>query len=280
MTDIRADESTPLDDDDRLPWLEAVDEDEGGEGPSALKLIVDVLIGLVVIGAIVGGVFWMGNRDGQENSRRAADPGAGRRLQGPPRRSRRDGRRRRGRHRLRRQRGRRSEGLDRHQCRAGGPGHRGEAGARARSARTQGRPTGSSPEAGRARGGERPEHPARRFLEPGERQRGLEGLSSRFTYLAPAHSQRHDDDGQRSHILPASRLGRGRRQCLRTASCRRRDLPAGKLNSSRMCIELHRVKLIPEQRWGPGHPTRHCGKMMHSQALDLSRWAGAATPSS
>src|SRR5688500_5500720 len=66
MTDIRADEGTPLDDDDRLPWLEAVDEDEGGDGPSALKLIAYVLIGLVVIGAIVGGVFWMGNRDGQE----------------------------------------------------------------------------------------------------------------------------------------------------------------------------------------------------------------------
>src|SRR5688500_300824 len=66
MTDIRADESTPLDDDDRLPWLEAVDEDEGSEGPSVVKLIAYVLIGLVVIGAIVGGVFWMGNRDGQE----------------------------------------------------------------------------------------------------------------------------------------------------------------------------------------------------------------------
>src|SRR5688500_20328442 len=67
MTDIRADEGTPLDDDDRLPWLEAVDEDEGGDGPSALKLIAYVLIGLVVIGAIVGGVFWEGNRDAQES---------------------------------------------------------------------------------------------------------------------------------------------------------------------------------------------------------------------
>jgi hypothetical protein len=67
MTDIRADESTPLDDDDRLPWLEAVDENERGEGPSAMKLIAYVLIGLVAIGAIVGGVFWMGNRDAQEN---------------------------------------------------------------------------------------------------------------------------------------------------------------------------------------------------------------------
>ena len=66
MTDIRADEPMDLDDEDRLPWLEAVDEDQGGEGPSALKLIAAVLIGLVAIGAIVGGIFWMGNRDGQE----------------------------------------------------------------------------------------------------------------------------------------------------------------------------------------------------------------------
>ena len=66
MTDIRADETGPLDDEDRLPWLEAVDEDEGREGPSALKMIVGVLVLLVAIGAIVGGVFWMGNRDAQE----------------------------------------------------------------------------------------------------------------------------------------------------------------------------------------------------------------------
>lgn len=61
MTDIRADD---LEEGDRLPWLEAVDEDEGGDGPSALKLIVAVLIGLVAIGGIVGGLFWLGNRDG------------------------------------------------------------------------------------------------------------------------------------------------------------------------------------------------------------------------
>jgi hypothetical protein len=61
MTDIRADE------DDRLPWLEAVEEEGGEGGPSALKLIVAVLIGLVAIGGIVGGIFWMGNRDSAEN---------------------------------------------------------------------------------------------------------------------------------------------------------------------------------------------------------------------
>jgi hypothetical protein len=56
MTDVRAD------DDDRLPWLEAVDEDETRDGPSAAKLIAFVVIGLVAIGLIVGGLFWMGNR--------------------------------------------------------------------------------------------------------------------------------------------------------------------------------------------------------------------------
>jgi len=62
MTDIRADEP-----DDRLPWLEAVEEEEGEGGPSPLKLIVAVLIGLAAIGGIVGGIFWLGNRDGAAN---------------------------------------------------------------------------------------------------------------------------------------------------------------------------------------------------------------------
>jgi hypothetical protein len=66
MTDIRADDGA-LDPDDRLPWLEAVEEEGGEGGPSALKLIVAVLIGLAAIGGIVGGIFWMGNRDGAEN---------------------------------------------------------------------------------------------------------------------------------------------------------------------------------------------------------------------
>ena len=66
MTDIRADDPA-LDNDDRLPWLEAVEEEGGDGGPSALKLIVAVLIGLAAIGGIVGGIFWMGNRDAAEN---------------------------------------------------------------------------------------------------------------------------------------------------------------------------------------------------------------------
>lgn len=67
MTDIRADDPA-LDNDDRLPWLEAVEEEGGDSGPSALKLIVAVLIGLAAIGGIVGGIFWMGNRDGAGNA--------------------------------------------------------------------------------------------------------------------------------------------------------------------------------------------------------------------
>ena len=50
-------------DEDRLPWLEAVEEDEGGEGgPSVAKLVAAIVIGLVAIGVIVGGLFWLGNR--------------------------------------------------------------------------------------------------------------------------------------------------------------------------------------------------------------------------
>jgi hypothetical protein len=64
MTDVRADDATPFEE-DRLPWLEAVEDDDGGDGPSALKMIVGVLIALAGIGAIVGGIFWMNNRNQQ-----------------------------------------------------------------------------------------------------------------------------------------------------------------------------------------------------------------------
>jgi cell division septation protein DedD len=58
MTDARTD----LDDNDRLPWLEAVEDEDQGTGPSAMKLIAAVVIGLVAIGLVVGGLFWLGNR--------------------------------------------------------------------------------------------------------------------------------------------------------------------------------------------------------------------------
>jgi hypothetical protein len=59
----RADEELEVGDEDRLPWLEAVEEDDGSDGgPSVAKLVVAILIGLVAIGVIVGGLFWLGNR--------------------------------------------------------------------------------------------------------------------------------------------------------------------------------------------------------------------------
>jgi hypothetical protein len=61
MTDIRADDATPLEE-DRLPWLEAVEEDGATDGPSPLKMILYVVIGLAAIGAIISGIFWLTNR--------------------------------------------------------------------------------------------------------------------------------------------------------------------------------------------------------------------------
>ena len=52
-------------DGDTPPWLRPVpvEEDETPEGPSASRLILGVLIGIVLIGAAVGGLFWLVNRD-------------------------------------------------------------------------------------------------------------------------------------------------------------------------------------------------------------------------
>jgi hypothetical protein len=57
-------EELEVGDEDRLPWLEAVEEEDGGDGPSVAKLIAAIVIGLVAIGVIVGGLFWLGNRGG------------------------------------------------------------------------------------------------------------------------------------------------------------------------------------------------------------------------
>jgi SPOR domain len=55
-------EEIELADEDRLPWLEAVEEDQDGNGPSLLKLAAAILIGLIAIGVILGGLYWLGNR--------------------------------------------------------------------------------------------------------------------------------------------------------------------------------------------------------------------------
>lgn len=51
-----------LSDEDRLPWLEAVEEDGNDGGPSLGKLVAWLVIGLIAIGVIVGGLYWLGNR--------------------------------------------------------------------------------------------------------------------------------------------------------------------------------------------------------------------------
>jgi cell division septation protein DedD len=49
-------------DEDRLPWLEAV-EDDDNDGISLSKLIAGILATLVVIALVVGGIFWLRDRN-------------------------------------------------------------------------------------------------------------------------------------------------------------------------------------------------------------------------
>jgi hypothetical protein len=74
MSDARTGE---MGDEDRLPWLEAVEEEEREEGPPAAKLIAWIVIGLLAIAIVVGGLFWAGNRSqpGADGSLIAAPEG-------------------------------------------------------------------------------------------------------------------------------------------------------------------------------------------------------------
>ena len=53
------DRDSYLEDEDRLPWLEAVENDDDEEGLSTSKLIGLVLAGLMVAAIGIGGYFWM-----------------------------------------------------------------------------------------------------------------------------------------------------------------------------------------------------------------------------
>lgn len=50
-------------DEDRLPWLEAVEDEDERQGPSAAKLIGALLVGLAAIAAIIFALFQLGNND-------------------------------------------------------------------------------------------------------------------------------------------------------------------------------------------------------------------------
>lgn len=60
MTDT--DRELSLQEEDRLPWLEAVETDEEDEGVSGSKLFSFVLAGLLGLGVLVGGIWWLRNQ--------------------------------------------------------------------------------------------------------------------------------------------------------------------------------------------------------------------------
>ncbi|MBC7987592.1 MAG: SPOR domain-containing protein, partial [Sphingomonadaceae bacterium] len=49
---------------DRLPWLEAVEDDENEGGLGLGKMVGVILAGVAVIGLIVAGLLYLQNRDG------------------------------------------------------------------------------------------------------------------------------------------------------------------------------------------------------------------------
>lgn len=61
MADDRGDAGLGLEGEDRLPWLEAADgyEDDGDVSP--VRLLVMVLGGLLLIGTVLGGLWWIQN---------------------------------------------------------------------------------------------------------------------------------------------------------------------------------------------------------------------------
>jgi outer membrane biosynthesis protein TonB len=67
---------------DRLPWLEPVEDEGGDEGVSAGRLVAGLMVALVALGLIVGGVYWLKQRaDGSAGPNGdptliAAQPGA------------------------------------------------------------------------------------------------------------------------------------------------------------------------------------------------------------
>ncbi|WP_419827935.1 SPOR domain-containing protein [Sphingomonas sp.] len=49
-------------DEERLPWLEPVDEEPVEEGVSVGRLIAGLVVALIVLGLVVGGIYWLRQR--------------------------------------------------------------------------------------------------------------------------------------------------------------------------------------------------------------------------
>ena len=49
--------------DDQLPWLEAVDDEDGPSGVSGRKMLAALLVVLIAAGIIAGTFFWLGRQD-------------------------------------------------------------------------------------------------------------------------------------------------------------------------------------------------------------------------
>jgi hypothetical protein len=62
MSDVSRD-SLDLDDEDRLPWLETADDYEEDGEYSPVRVAIFILIGLFLLAAIVGGIYWLQNKD-------------------------------------------------------------------------------------------------------------------------------------------------------------------------------------------------------------------------
>jgi hypothetical protein len=58
---------------DRLPWLEPVEDETAEEGVSAARLIAGLIVALVALGLVVGGVYWLKQR-ASESSAAAGEP--------------------------------------------------------------------------------------------------------------------------------------------------------------------------------------------------------------
>lgn len=50
-------------DEDRLPWLEAVDEDDGPRGISARRMLAALAVVLIAVAMVAGTFFWLGRGD-------------------------------------------------------------------------------------------------------------------------------------------------------------------------------------------------------------------------